>query len=90
MKKASPRKNDELRPEYTRADFPGGFIRGKYAARIATGSNIVVLDPKVAAAFPTTEAVNEALLSLIRIAELAARPTTKSAGRRGKSDGASR
>lgn len=68
MKKAKSAKADEMRAEYARADFPGGFVRGKYAARIAKGSNIVVLAPEVAAAFPTTEAVNEALLSLIRVA----------------------
>ena len=75
MKKVSSGKKDEMRPEYTRADFPSGFVRGKYAARIAQGSNIVVLKPDVAAAFPTTDAVNEALSSLIRIAQSATHPT---------------
>ena len=89
MKKVDPKKSDELRPEYTRVDFPGGFVRGKYAARIAKKSNIVVLKPEVAAAFPTTEAVNEALSSLIRVAKSATRATRPSTGRRAKRGGAS-
>ena len=47
----------EMRPEY---DFSEGE-RGKYAARFEEGTNVVVLEPDVAAAFPTAEAVNEAL-----------------------------
>ena len=42
---------DPLREEY---DFSKG-VRGKYAARYAEGSNVVVLDPDVAAAYPTAE-----------------------------------
>lgn len=49
--------NDDMRDEY---DFKGGS-RGKYAARFAKGSNVVVLDPDVAAEFKTPQAVNEAL-----------------------------
>lgn len=90
MKKAKTVKPDEMRAEYTRADFPGGFVRGKYAARIAKGSNIVVLAPEVAAVFPTAESVNKALSSLIRVAKTATRPTTQSSGRRRKRGGASR
>lgn len=37
MKKGSSTK-DTLRAEYTRADFPDGFVRGKYAARAAASS----------------------------------------------------
>jgi hypothetical protein len=48
---------DEMRPLY---DFRGG-IRGKYAKRYAGGTNIVKLDPDVAAAFPTEKLVNAAL-----------------------------
>jgi hypothetical protein len=43
---------NELREEYTLDDFPGGLERGKYAARMTEGSNIVRLDPDVARAFP--------------------------------------
>jgi hypothetical protein len=56
-KKPDPRVSEELRAEY---DFSRGE-RGKYAARYAEGSNVVVLDPEVAAAFPNAKAVNDAL-----------------------------
>ena len=49
--------SDGMREEY---DFSGG-VRGKYAERFAKDSNVVVLDPDVAAEFKTREAVNEAL-----------------------------
>jgi hypothetical protein len=48
---------DEIRSEY---DFRGG-VRGKYARRYADGTNVVVLDPDVAAAFPDAASVNRAL-----------------------------
>ena len=55
---------DEILAEY---DFRGG-TRGKYVARFAEGTNIVVLDPDVAAVFPTSAAVNTALRALVEIA----------------------
>lgn len=55
---------DEVLPEY---DFRTGE-RGKYAARYAQGTNVVVLDPDVAAVFPTAEAVNAALRALADVA----------------------
>lgn len=59
MKKA---KNDpDMLEEY---DFTHG-VRGKYAARFSEGTNVVVLDPDVAAHFPDTESVNNALRHLI-------------------------
>ena len=64
---------DELRAEYRREDFPAGFERGKYAARMAEGSNIVRIDPDLVAAFPDSAAVNEALRGLLQIAERSAR-----------------
>jgi hypothetical protein len=56
---------DVMREEY---DFRGG-VRGKYAARFAKGSNIVVLDGDVARVFPDSASVNAALRELARIAE---------------------
>jgi hypothetical protein len=53
----TPRSRDTMRAEY---DFSAG-VRGKYAKRFATGSNVVVLEPELAAAFPTPRAVNAAL-----------------------------
>lgn len=69
MKKTKSSRSDELRREYKRSDFPRGFVRGKYAARFAAGSNIIRLDPEIAAAFPTSEAVNEALGTVLRAAK---------------------
>ena len=59
---------DELRPEYDLSLLQGG-VRGKYAQRYKQGTNLVLLDPDVADAFPTEDAVNEALRMLMRIAE---------------------
>ncbi|KZL50685.1 hypothetical protein [Nodularia spumigena] len=59
---------DELRPEYDFAQMKGE-IRGKYVERYRTGTNLVLLDPDVAQAFPNDEAVNEALRLLIQVAQ---------------------
>ena len=67
MKKAA-KGPDELRPEYDFASMHGG-VQGKYAARYRQGVNIVKLDDDVSVAFPNAKAVNDALRSLIRIAE---------------------
>lgn len=65
MKKASRKSGDELRPEYKRSDF-GTLVRGKYAQRVAEASNVAVLEPQVARAFPTDDAVNRALKGVLR------------------------
>ncbi len=57
------KQDDEMRSHY---DFSGG-VRGKYAARYAEGTNVVVLAPDVAAVFPDSIAVNEALRTLVRM-----------------------
>ncbi len=60
---ASPtRARPEMRPEY---DFRGG-VRGKYAKAFAHGSNIVVLEPDLVAAFPSASAVNKALRAYLK------------------------
>src|SRR5438552_973449 len=56
--------DDDLRPEYDVASMKGG-VRGKYVARLRKGSNLVLLEPEVAAAFPSAEAVNEALRGVL-------------------------
>jgi hypothetical protein len=76
MKKAKRKSTDELRPEYKRSDFKT-LVRGKYAARVSEASNVVVLEPQVARAFPNDKAVNTALRSLLRKKQTA-RPTTRS------------
>ena len=58
--------NDELRPEYDETLLKNG-IRGKYAKQYAAGTNIVRLEPDVAAAFPNEEAVNEALRFVLKV-----------------------
>lgn len=59
-----PEDADDLRPEYDPELIRRG-VRGRYAARYAEGTNVVVLDPDIAAAFPTREAVNAALRALL-------------------------
>ncbi len=56
MKKVRSTEKDEIRAEYKRSDFPEGFVRGKYAERLRESSNVVVLKPEVARAFPNEEA----------------------------------
>ena len=69
MKKGKRSNGKQLRREYKRSDFPRGFVRGKYASRLRAGSNIVRLDPEIASAFPTSEAVNEALSTVLKAAK---------------------
>jgi hypothetical protein len=54
---------DEILPEY---DFHHAK-RNKYAARYATGSVVVVLEPDVAKSFRTSREANEALRALAGI-----------------------
>ena len=58
--------NDELRPEYDETMLKNG-VRGKYAKQYAAGTNIVRLEPDVAAAFPSEQAVNEALRFALKV-----------------------
>jgi len=57
------RDRDTMRPEY---DFSKG-VRGKYASRLRPGSQIIVLDPDVAAAFGDAKSVNRALRTLLKV-----------------------
>ena len=68
MKKAKTFETDDLRPEYRRGDLGKG-TRGKYFAAYQKGSNLVLLSPDVAKAFPTSEAVNETLRALLQLTE---------------------
>ena len=80
MKKDREAVKDELRAEYKRSDFPEGLVRGKYSKLMRESSNIVVLKPEVAQAFPNGDAVNNALLSLIKIAQKSAGLTRRPTG----------
>ena len=68
MKKNEAVLDDDMLPEY---DFRGG-VRGKYVERYRAGTNVVLLAPDVAQAFPTEDAVNEALRLVIRMAQIPA------------------
>jgi hypothetical protein len=59
---------DDLRPEYDFSKMRSG-VRGKYVDRYQAGTNIVLLEPDVAQAFPTSDSVNEALRLLMQIAQ---------------------
>jgi hypothetical protein len=72
MKKAEQETADELSPEYKRSDF-GEIVRGKYAKKIKEESNVVLLEPDVAQAFPNDEAVNKALRYLLELAQSSVR-----------------
>lgn len=74
--KKTERTSGELRPEYRRSDF-GKLERGKYYKRVKAQSNVVVLDPEVAAVFPNSTAVNKALHSLVEVAEKASSQTRR-------------
>ena len=59
---------DELCSEYDFSQLQGG-VKGKYVDRYNEGTNLVLLAPDVAAAFPDDEAVNQALWLLIKVAQ---------------------
>ena len=60
-KKTTELKKDELRAEYDVKSLLKGGVRGKYAKQYRQGTNLVLLEPDVAKAFPNEKAVNEAL-----------------------------
>jgi hypothetical protein len=77
MKKAKSTDGNEMRAEYRKEDLGRG-VRGKYYAAYQEGSNLVLLNPDVAKAFPTSEAVNEALRGLLRLTEQTAKLARRS------------
>lgn len=76
--------SDDLRPEY---DFDyRNAVRGKYYKRILKeGTNVVVLEPDVAKAFPNSAAVNDALRVVLKAGDSARRLTTRSTRTRARS-----
>ena len=79
MKKQDIERQDELRSEYDIAQLLKGAVRGKYVERYRQGANLVLLEPDVAAAFPTPEAVNEALRLVMKLSKI---PSAKPRGSR--------
>ncbi|MCJ7773361.1 MAG: hypothetical protein MUP22_09540 [Desulfobacterales bacterium] len=69
-KKLKGEKADDLRPEYELRELLKGGVQGKYAGRFREGTNLVLLDRDVAQAFPTDEAVNEALRLVIELKKI--------------------
>jgi hypothetical protein len=70
MKEKSMKKvnHNELRPEYDRKNLGKG-VCGKYFESYQKGTNLILLKPDVAKAFPTEEAVNDALRSVMDLVE---------------------
>jgi hypothetical protein len=66
----SPNQVDDLRPEYDLAELLRAGVRGKYAERYRQGTNVVVLAPDVAQAFPTEADVNRALRLVMQLAQV--------------------
>jgi hypothetical protein len=58
------RTNGGMRPEYDFASMKGG-VRGKHYGQYRKGTNVVLIEPDVAAAFPTEDAVNQALRGIL-------------------------
>jgi len=69
--------DNEIRAEYKRSDF-AKLERGKFFKEVAKGTSVALIDPKLAKAFPTSEAVNEALRGLLALADETARITGRS------------
>ncbi len=67
----------EIRKEYRREDLGKG-VRGKYFEEYKKGTNLILLSPDVAAAFPDDEAVNTALRNLLHLAKKSIGPTGRS------------
>ena len=74
------KKVEEMRTEYRREDLGKG-VRGKHYTAFQKGSNLVLLTPELAKIFPTTDAVNAALESLVGVARSATSLTRRSSGR---------
>ena len=71
--------NDELRPEYDLRELLKGGVRGKYVERYRAGTNLVLLDPDIAKAFPDEATVNDALRLVIQLGEIQRRHSVDTA-----------
>jgi hypothetical protein len=66
-RKSRDEKADELRAEYDFGELLKTGVQGKYVDRFDQGTNLILLDEDVAQAFPTDQAVNEALRLVIQL-----------------------
>jgi hypothetical protein len=80
MKGKYMKKVEEMRTEYRREDLGKG-VRGKHYEEFKKGSNLILLTPELSKIFPTNEAVNTALSSLVVVARSATGQTLRSSGR---------
>jgi hypothetical protein len=85
-KEVAKRHDDDLRPEYDLARLKGG-VRGKYHKRATGGTNLVLLEPDVARAFPDSRSVNRALRLLQEVATKSSRGSRKGNGPRRRASG---
>ena len=85
-KESAKRRSDELRPEYDLARLKGG-VRGKYYKQATAGTNLVLLEPDVARAFPDSNSVNRALRLLQEIATKSSRSARSSSNARRRVNG---
>jgi len=69
-KKSQDAVDDDLRPEYDLKELLSGAEQGRYAERFRRGTNLVLLEPEVAAAFPDEQSVNEALKLVIELTKI--------------------
>ena len=77
------KKVEQMRAEYRREELGKG-VRGKHYAEFKKGNNLVLLKPELAKIFPTNEAVNAALDSLVGVARSAAGVARRSGRSRAK------
>ena len=80
MKGKYMKKVEEMRAEYRREDLGKG-VRGKHYEEFKKGSNLILLTPELSKIFPTNEAVNTALSSLVVVARSATGVASRSSGR---------
>lgn len=83
MKKGEGSTADEMRAEYRRSDFKK-LEHGKFYEKVVVSSNVVVLEPRVAKAFPNSASVNQMLSRLLELAQQSSRPTPRSTRTRAK------
>jgi hypothetical protein len=85
MRSKSKKVNATVAPDELRAEYDFDYskaVRGKHYKRLLKeGANVVVLDPDVAKAFRSSAAVNDALRSLLRVAEATRRRSSPAGSR---------
>jgi hypothetical protein len=85
MKTSEKQADSEMRAEYNFKSMKGG-VRGKFVSQYRAGTNLVLLDPMLAKAFPTEAAVNEALLAVLNMMKVVRLPreATRTSAQKGR------